>query len=94
MGAPAHTMSPIRLKDDEGELRVIVEGLGKPSEQEVNSRSLDKHFVLTHEPCGGMPQLVKVSHSKRVLFCEKCGLRLSLSRQVTTFGDMRKVLSL
>jgi hypothetical protein len=86
-------MSPILLKDNEGEIRVITQGWEKPSEEQMNLQSLETHTVFVHEPCGGMPKVVKVSDFKKVLFCNKCGLRISFSHQVKTLGDMRKALS-
>ncbi len=95
MGATVWEAMSISLKE-EGELRVLVQQWEKPDESETNSIRLDSEPTISHghHPfCGGLTRFVKVSESKNILRCERCGLRIPFPPSVETLGELAKYLS-
>lgn len=39
--------------------------------------------------CGGDIAFVKITDSKKVLFCKKCGLRISFPVKIEKFGELK-----
>ncbi len=96
MGATVWEATSLSLKDGEGELRVLVQQWEKPIESETNSIRLDSEPTISHGSypfCGGLMRLVKISGSKSILRCERCGLRISFPPAVETVGELAEHLS-
>lgn len=46
--------------------------------------------VGVHAECHGFINLIPVSETYSVLYCQHCGLRIIIPRKIGTYGDLRK----
>ena len=96
MGATVWKTAFLPLEDKEGELRVLAQQWEKPTKPETDSIRLDSEPVITHGHypfCEGLMSVVKVSESKSILYCKKCGLRISFPPSIETVGELAKYFS-
>jgi len=62
--------------------------------KELNKEEI-KNFPLTsnrlfHGPkCGGNVKMSEITESTNVLYCEKCGLRISYPSKIKKFGELQ-----
>ncbi len=96
MGATTWEAMSIPLKNGEGELKVLVQQWEKPDESKTNSIRLDSGPTISHGPhpfCGGLIRFVRISESKNIFHCERCGLRISFHPSAVTLGELAQYLS-
>ena len=85
----------IPLKNDEGELVVLIQQWKEPNKTETKLIKLDSEPTITHGRypfCMGLMRFVNVSETKKVLRCERCGLRISFPSSVETLGELKEHL--
>lgn len=89
MSAPAYTTT-IRLPNDEGCLRLIIQSWHKPKAEEVSKLLLedgDSATILFHDSCHESVVVRSVSTRKRIMYCRGCGMRLEIPG-IITFGEL------
>ena len=99
MGATVWEAALLPLKDDEGKLVLLVQQWEKPTESDCFSFRLSSEPTIYHggpgEPhlfCGGHIRFITISESKKVLHCERCGLRIAFP-SVETVGELAEYLA-
>ncbi len=92
MGADIHVKGNLSL-GDEGELVTLIQSWKEPGADEVDSIELHSDNSLHHYPhCLGSFRVIKVTDEKKVLFCKRCGLRLSIPISLINIKDLREYL--
>jgi len=90
MGAAVWVKGNIPLGDNEGMLVILLQSWEKPSAKEADAVKLTSGFLHHYPRCGGRIRAIKITKIKQVLFCEGCGLRLSIPDSLKTIKDLRE----
>ena len=46
-----------------------------------------------HDICGGLIHIRPISKTYKAVYCQKCGLRVTIPNGITTYGELRKYIS-
>lgn len=52
-----------------------------------------KRTVMVHKTCGGFVNVRRTSESVQAIYCNQCGLRVTVPVRIRTFGDFRRYLA-
>jgi len=89
MGAPAHRFTVSTIPDDEGQISAVLESWEEISDADAMETPL-KNAVLVHDDeCRGHFKVIRVSHTKTVVVCCNCWLRLAVPNEAANLGDLR-----
>lgn len=92
-------LEPIRLTSDGDRLREISydpppQGFSHPAVEAFPDHVRDEHELVgrvgVHDYCEGLCERIRVAKTVDALVCRNCYLQVLFSREVKTYGDLRK----